>query len=183
MTSRRQAPPSLRLTSLLVACALLAAPAGAPAAREAAVKLPAHATPSAGRGAARRQGRAAYRAGQLLVRFRDEVTESERAALAAGEGASRRPLRGGSGVELWSLLPGGEVESSAANLSARAGVEYAEPNYLISADQLTPSDPRFPEQWALRNEGQAWPGRSSSGPTSPATTPPTRRGTARPWPG
>ncbi len=33
-------------------------------------------------------------------------------------------------------------------------VEFAEPNFLISKDDLSPNDPRFNEQWALRNTGQ-----------------------------
>jgi len=42
----------------------------------------------------------------------------------------------------------------AATLSANPLVDIAEPNYLITADQSAPNDPRFPEQWALSNTGQ-----------------------------
>jgi subtilisin family serine protease len=47
-------------------------------------------------------------------------------------------------------------------LSTSDLVDFAEPNYLITADQSTtqtvPNDPRYPEQWALKNTGmqQAW---------------------------
>jgi subtilisin family serine protease len=33
-------------------------------------------------------------------------------------------------------------------------VEFAEPNFLIAKDQAVTTDPRFGEQWALRNTGQ-----------------------------
>ncbi|HEY9282004.1 MAG TPA: S8 family peptidase, partial [Pyrinomonadaceae bacterium] len=154
MQPRRHVPLS-RLTSLLVSCALLAstaAPRGGATSGESGVRTAV--SLSSARSAARRRG-AAYRAGQFIVRFREDVAESERAALAASEGASRRALRGGSGVELWSLTQGKDVEATVAALSSRPAIEYAEPNYLITADQFTPSDTRFPEQWALRNAGQA----------------------------
>ncbi|HWN08814.1 MAG TPA: S8 family serine peptidase [Pyrinomonadaceae bacterium] len=34
-------------------------------------------------------------------------------------------------------------------------VEFAEPNFLITKDDVHPSDPKFNEQWALRNAGQS----------------------------
>ena len=150
MPSRRHSPPLTRLTSLLVACALLApsfAPAaGASAAGESAAKASPPAAPRPTmKSAPRRQGGAAYRTGQVLVRFRADIAEAERGALAAREGAGRRPLRGDSGVELWALPAGKDVGAAAAALSSRPAVEFAEPNHLIMADQLTPADPRFAE--------------------------------------
>ncbi|HYG12007.1 MAG TPA: S8 family serine peptidase, partial [Pyrinomonadaceae bacterium] len=41
----------------------------------------------------------------------------------------------------------------AAQLADQPSVEWAEPNYLITRAEITPNDPRFTEQWALRNNG------------------------------
>jgi subtilisin family serine protease len=43
----------------------------------------------------------------------------------------------------------------ALQLLSNAQVEFAEPNFLITKDDVVPSDPSFPEQWALRNTGQS----------------------------
>ncbi len=36
-------------------------------------------------------------------------------------------------------------------------VRLAEPNWLLASDDVLPNDPLFPEQWGLRNTGQAHP--------------------------
>jgi YD repeat-containing protein len=58
-------------------------------------------------------------------------------------------LRGGSNVELLSLGAGQDPPAVAARLASDPAVEFAEPNYLITADQGGSGDPRFAEQWAL----------------------------------
>lgn len=40
-------------------------------------------------------------------------------------------------------------------LRGQPGVEFAEPNFLVKHAQVTSNDPRFSEQWALRNAGQS----------------------------
>lgn len=40
-----------------------------------------------------------------------------------------------------------------AKLRAHEAVEYAEPNYPVDLGSVLPSDPKFSEQWALRNLG------------------------------
>lgn len=105
--------------------------------------------------AAGRLARAAdRRAGELLVRFRAEVSEQERNAIAVSRGARRARLRGGSGVERFELAAGRTPEAVAAELRALSAVEFVEPNYLISAGQAGPDDARLAEQWALSNTGQ-----------------------------
>jgi subtilisin family serine protease len=46
-----------------------------------------------------------------------------------------------------------DVSSLIAYLAARSDVLYAEPNYVVYADN-EPNDPRFPELWGLLNIGQ-----------------------------
>jgi YD repeat-containing protein len=98
--------------------------------------------------------RAPRREGELLVRFRDGVAEGEVEGAVAALGLRRAGhLRGGSGVERVSVPAGRDFEEALSALRSSPLVEFAEPNYLIRADQLAPDDPRFPEQWALRNAG------------------------------
>ena len=68
----------------------------------------------------------------------------------------QRSLRGESGVEKLLLASGMDVDNAVFQLLQDPAVESAEPNFLIAHDQLGvwPNDPRFGEQWALRNIGQ-----------------------------
>jgi subtilisin family serine protease len=45
------------------------------------------------------------------------------------------------------------VPAALAALAAQRGVRYAEPNYVVQAEQA-PNDPRYGEQWGLHNTGQ-----------------------------
>ena len=94
------------------------------------------------------------RSGQLLVRFRADVSEAERELIVRGAGARFRPLRGASGLVLLTYQDTDNLRSRAAALASNPAVEFAEPNYLIKADEVAPNDARFAEQWALRNTGQ-----------------------------
>ncbi|MEO7970852.1 MAG: S8 family peptidase, partial [bacterium] len=101
------------------------------------------------------------REGEVLVRFRAGASEQEKANVAVGHGNKRRKLRGESGVEKLDLPSGKSAESAALELAQEPSVEFAEPNFLIKPDQLSPSaevvpnDSRFSEQWSLRNTGQS----------------------------
>lgn len=52
------------------------------------------------------------------------------------------------------MLGGRNVETVVLQLSLNPDVEFVEPNFVINKDQVAASDPRFEEQWALRNTGQ-----------------------------
>lgn len=106
------------------------------------------------------------RAGELIVRFREDVTEQDKTNLIEHKGGRRkRKLRGESRLEKIDLPAGQEVDALAAELSANPAVELVEPNYLITRDEKLPDDERFAEQWALANTGQAGgqPGADISG--------------------
>ncbi|HEY0380275.1 MAG TPA: S8 family serine peptidase [Pyrinomonadaceae bacterium] len=97
-----------------------------------------------------------WRGGEVLARFPENLPAADVAVLLNAHGIERAGrLRGQSGVVRLRLAAGANPEDAAAALRASGKVEFAEPNYLITADQVSPSDPRFPEQWALRNEGAA----------------------------
>ena len=96
------------------------------------------------------------RGNELLVRFRGNVSEQARSAAVEARGGHRlRRLRGESGLEKIELVAGLDLDAAAALLGADPAVEFVEPNFLVSGDQTAPSDPRFGEQWALRNVGQS----------------------------
>ena len=63
-------------------------------------------------------------------------------------------MRGDSRVERLEVGPGQDSTTAAERLRRLPGVEFAEPNFLVRHDQVTPNDPKFSEQWALRNSGQ-----------------------------
>ena len=95
------------------------------------------------------------REGELLIRFRAGASALNKDTVIASHGTRRkRQLRGESTVEKLEVLGGQNVETVALQLSLNPDVEFAEPNFLINKDDVGPSDPRFDEQWALRNTGQ-----------------------------
>jgi subtilisin family serine protease/sugar lactone lactonase YvrE len=89
---------------------------------------------------------------EILVKFRDGVATTQRLDLRTEMRAAPR-ARFRIGAEQWRLAAGETVEQAIARLGDDPRVEYAEPNYLVRADRL-PDDPRFAEQYALRNTGQ-----------------------------
>jgi subtilisin family serine protease len=74
--------------------------------------------------------------------------------VAATYGAKKiKKLRGESGFDKMELAGGRDPKTAALELLLHPQVEFAEPNFLIAKDDLTPDDPQFNEQWALRNTG------------------------------
>lgn len=118
-------------------------------------------------------GKGGKRSGELIVRFRREAAEQDKTALIESRGARRgKRLRGESGIEKIKLLEGQDVDALAAELRMSPTIELVEPNYLVSKDQVTPDDPRFPEQWALKNTGSTGgePGADINAPAAWETT-------------
>jgi RHS repeat-associated protein len=101
------------------------------------------------------QSVATYREHELLVRFRSGTSESVKDTISATQGARRKKhLRGESDVEKLELSNGRDVRTAALELVLNPQVEFVEPNFLISKDDLQPNDPQLGAQWALRNIGQ-----------------------------
>jgi RHS repeat-associated protein len=99
--------------------------------------------------------KARYRAGELIIRFRQGASEQDKNTLVANKGARRdKKLQGQSRLEKLRLRAGRDPQVMAAELRQNPLVELAEPNYLIDLDETVPNDQQFNEQWALRNTGQ-----------------------------
>src|ERR1051325_1076305 len=98
---------------------------------------------------------ARYRDGELLVRFRDGVSKQDQETIIAAHGARRKQLlEGDSGFEKVELPAGRDAKTAAPQLLLNPQVQFAEPNFIISKEDLTPNDPQFNQQWALQNTGQ-----------------------------
>jgi RHS repeat-associated protein len=98
---------------------------------------------------------ARYREGELLVRFRDGISKKDKDTIIATQGARRKKqLSFDSGLEKLEVGAGRDVRATALQLLQNPQVQFAEPNFLISKEDLTPNDPQFNQQWALQNTGQ-----------------------------
>ncbi|MDX6652811.1 MAG: hypothetical protein QOJ38_1592 [Solirubrobacterales bacterium] len=91
--------------------------------------------------------------GEILVRFAPNVATEARARARdrAGVRVKRNLLL--PRLQLVRTLPGTPVSAALGALNADPSVRYAEPNWLYRL-QSAPNDPRFGEQWNLRNTGQ-----------------------------
>jgi hypothetical protein len=95
------------------------------------------------------QSVAPYRANELLVRFRAGTSESVKDTISATQGARRtKHLRGESDVEKLELSNGRDARTAALELLLNPQIEFVEPNFLISKDDLQPNDPQLEAQWA-----------------------------------
>lgn len=102
------------------------------------------ATPNAGKN---------YKEGELIVKFKSGVPESARDKIHIKYGAQRIKEFPGLRMHHIKLKKGMSVEEAVAYYQADPAVEYAEPNFLVSA-LAVPNDPSFPQLWGLYNTGQ-----------------------------
>jgi len=94
----------------------------------------------------------AYAAGRLIVKYARGVDGRARGAVASAYNWTERralPLIGGEVVE----LRGTTVEAALAAAADDPRIEYAEPDYVIHADDI-PNDSLFDQQWGMNNQGQ-----------------------------
>jgi len=98
-----------------------------------------------------------YAPDEMIVKFRGGLGQDAKSRAMSGGLTQETLQKIGSGaagdIELVRLRPGVTVEDAVKRFSGDPGVEYAEPNYVVSAD-YTPDDPKFSNQWGLNNTGQ-----------------------------
>lgn len=93
-----------------------------------------------------------YVEGELLVRFKGEVSNA-RAEAVHGKFKARklRQYKSVQGLQHIKLPKGLTVEEAVAEYKKDPNIVYAEPNYVFRAAQTYPLDPRFSDLWALDN--------------------------------
>jgi RHS repeat-associated protein len=96
-----------------------------------------------------------YEPAELIVRFRENVREDEKRLLIESRGWKRvRSFYAQPRTELIKLSTGHDVETTINELRFNHLVELVEANYHLTVDQIvSPNDPRYSEQWALKNNG------------------------------
>jgi serine protease len=108
----------------------------------------------------------AYAPGRVIVKFRDGTSQASRSFSARSVSATASTTPAYANFEVLQIDAAADPESVARDLSARADVEYAQPDYRVYP-RFTPNDPNYSRQWnfpALNMEA-AWdinPGASSS---------------------
>lgn len=92
--------------------------------------------------------------GVVLVKTR-EVSAREAGVLGRASGMRLRVDRRWDSLDLLKvrILSGETVPEAVERLARVPGVEYAEPDYRVQAQEVLPTDPRFPELWGLKNTG------------------------------
>ena len=119
----------------------------------------------------------AYAPGEVIVKLRHGASDLAQVSATIGSTDSNvallrndhaEPLARHSGAERLDQIvsrygldrtfvlkvdPGVDMDQTIARLKANDAVEYAEPNYLIELGAFIPDDPKFGEQWGLRNLG------------------------------
>ncbi len=98
-------------------------------------------------------------AGEVIVKFRRQLAQSERLQLERDLDANENETVGRDFRRVRSRRL--NVQALVASLRTRAVVEYAEPNYLWYAS-VAPNDPQFPSLWGLLNTAQTIGGQAGS---------------------
>lgn len=92
-----------------------------------------------------------YREGELLVKFKKDVSTARSQGIHGKAGASLKRRFKRPGIEHVKLRPGLSVNDALEFYRKNPDVEYAEPNYFIK--KAIVNDPDFDLQWGLHNDG------------------------------
>ena len=95
-----------------------------------------------------------YKPNQILVNFEEGVSSAEIASIQQEIGAKEVDTTEITGVALWEIAKGKDLEAAIRNLESNEAIAYAQPNYQYSAQAFIPNDPDFNELWGLNNTGQ-----------------------------
>jgi subtilisin family serine protease len=95
-----------------------------------------------------------HKKGELIVKFKHGVRSEHASMSHARHGSKLAKHFKRSRVHHVKLKKGLTAEEAAELYMQDPNVEYAEPNYEISALDLVPNDPRFSQIWSLHNTGQ-----------------------------
>src|SRR5919204_1461488 len=102
-----------------------------------------------------------YIGGKIIVKFKDGASVSSRASAMSAARASTSAQLSYANFDVMTIDPTADAEATAAQLSSRADVEYAQPAYRVHAlcasgwsppdsnGRCVPNDPAYPRQWNL----------------------------------
>jgi hypothetical protein len=90
---------------------------------------------------------------QIMLRFRDDVTDAEAAAMLKSMGVEQVKKYQIAPIRLVSIVDGSEMAGKLTDMLANGKVLYAEPNYRMQVF-ATPDDPDYSQQWGMHNVGQ-----------------------------
>lgn len=101
-------------------------------------------------------GESEYRDGEILVGFQPGAGRQKKDEAKYKIGATGIREFSEINVHHWKLPPGRSVEQAISALSANPNVRFAEPNYIVHADQFpaAPNDKYRGELWGMHNIGQ-----------------------------
>jgi subtilisin family serine protease len=139
------------------------------------------APPARVRAVRRHRDRSTYAPGEIIVKLKEGVGDlsaadlNERATSIApvighggtGEAGTQPLARGAAGSQSDEIISrrglgrlrllkfdrDADIDSLIDELRSRDDVEYAEPNYRIKLGSVTPNDPKYIDQWGLKNWG------------------------------
>ncbi len=99
-----------------------------------------------------------YVPGQIVVGLHSHARISALDAVNARYGAVVRTSIRAINAHLLEFSPSEDIDAVIGEYLKLADVRYAEPNYILHAQGVTPNDPRFGEQWGIpqTNLPQAW---------------------------
>lgn len=109
-------------------------------------------------------GKRVLASNRIIIQFKPLPSDTERSAADTVESVRRlRPdailaqQPSHTGRVVFAVDPEADIAAAAQQFAAHADVEYAEPD-VIDTIQITPNDPRYPQQWAYPkiNAPSAW---------------------------
>jgi len=92
--------------------------------------------------------------GRILAGLDPAAVASAEELVATLPGATLLHQYGYTGAVLIGLPEGLSVAEGVEAVGGLPGVTYAEPDYIVTIDQVIPNDPDFDELWGLHNTGQ-----------------------------
>jgi subtilisin family serine protease len=96
-----------------------------------------------------------YVPGEVIVRFRRQLSGEALERIASSVDGHVRPLTPGLNLQTMTLASSEDPLIASKRLSGTPGVMAAEPNWIREPLEVIPNDPAFADQWGLSNTGQA----------------------------
>ncbi len=93
--------------------------------------------------------------GEILVKFQPGTQNAYVREVNRTLGASTLRVFSSINVHHLKIDSGASVDQMLEAYRNNTAVVYAEPNYIVNAEQFIPNDPLFPDLWGLHNIGQA----------------------------